>query len=357
LAGKTPPPVLKLLFFGIPVALLILLGIDVTSSRVLVTLLNVPVLVISFVAGTAIVAWAALRHANGDARLMLPAYFLVCCFLVRDIWQLFHPAGHSLILMTPYVRPVFLGAVLVVLMRRLATSLDRVDRANETLQLKLAEREAELANLHQIEQQEAARLVREHERQRLTRDLHDGISGHLVSIIAMSEQGGDTAPIEQAAREALDDLRLVIYSLDLGDRELPLALANFRERLTPQLRRMGVDLDWSTATLPEVSGVTPANALVVLRILQEAITNALKHGPAKRIVVRAASRDDDSFSLIVENDGGPFAGGKYGRGIDNMRQRASQLLGCVAIDPCPEGTRLTLTLPRNLTALQEQPIS
>jgi signal transduction histidine kinase len=242
-------------------------------------------------------------------------------------------------------------------MRRLATSLDRLDQSNETLQLKLAEREAELAKLHEVERQEAARVVREHERQRLTRDLHDGISGHLVSIIAMSERGGsDTGPIEQAARQALDDLRLVIYSLDLGDHELPLALANFRERLMPQLRRVGVELDWSTANMPEVSGVTPANALVVLRILQEAITNALKHGPASTITVRAAD-NDDTFSIVVENDGQPFAVGKCGRGLENMRRRAGQLQGEVTISPCAEGTRLTLRLPRRLPDLQDEPFS
>ncbi len=82
----------------------------------------------------------------------------------------------------------------------------------------------------------------------------------------------------------------MIYSLDIGEKELPLALANFRERLEPQLHRLGVALDWSMASLPEVSGVTPGNALVVLRILQEAITNALKHGPARRIAVRGSAR-------------------------------------------------------------------
>ena len=126
-----------------------------------------------------------------------------------------------------------------------------------------------------------------------------------MSIIALSERTGDK-PTEQAAREALNDLRLVIYSLDLGDRELPLALANFRERLIPQLHRLGVTLDWSIAGLPEVSGVTPGNALAVLRILQEAITNALKHGPARSITIRGALAADGMAAITIENDGRPF---------------------------------------------------
>src|SRR5690606_25991785 len=149
------------------------------------------------------------------------------------------------------------------------------------------------SRLHEKEQLRTADAVREEERQRLMRDLHDGLSGNLVSIIALAEQPEpERAAIEQAAREALDDLRLVINSLDIGDRDLPLALASFRERLAPRLRRVGVELDWSMEQLPEVSGVTPSSALAVLRILQEGVTNALKHGPARRIAIRGVADGD-----------------------------------------------------------------
>jgi signal transduction histidine kinase len=239
-------------------------------------------------------------------------------------------------------------------MRRLALSLEHLDRSNENLNRRLAEREAELDALHQQERIKAARAVREQERRRLTHDLHDGISGHLVSIIAMSEQTrGDVRPIEQAARAALDDLRLVIYSLDLGDRELPLALANFRERLIPQLHRIGVELDWSTAQLPEVSGVTPGNALSVLRILQEAITNALKHGPARKITIRGAAAPNGQASISIENEGRAFAPGKSGLGLASMRRRASQLHGELQVISLNGGVRVTLLLPPCLPDLQD----
>jgi len=108
----------------------------------------------------------------------------------------------------------------------------------------------------------------------------------------------------------------VIYSLELGDRELPLALANFRERLTPQLQRIGVALDWSTAKLPEVSGVTPGNALTVLRVLQEAITNALNHGPARTITIRGDTVDGGWAAIMGENDGRPFKADGRGHGLE-----------------------------------------
>ena len=162
----------------------------------------------------------------------------------------------------------------------------------------------------------------------------------------MSERaGGDVKPIEQTARQALDDLRLVIYSLDLGDRELPLALANYRERLIPQLRRIGVELVWSTANLPEVSGVTPGNALTILRILQEAITNALKHGPARQIAIRGAAAANGMVAITVENDGRPFVAGNAGFGLPNMRRRARALQGDVEVMSTDGGVVLTLLLP------------
>lgn len=242
--------------------------------------------------------------------------------------------------------------MIAVLMRRMSLSFDQLDRSNEVLAQKLAQREAELAVLARHEQLEATHRVREHERQRLTHDLHDGLSGHLASIIALSERA-DIKPIENAAREALSDLRLVIYSLDLDDSDLPLALANLRERLVPQLQRLGVELDWSMAGLPEVTGVTAGNALAVLRILQEAITNALRHGPAQRIIIRGGVSECGMAAITVENDGHRFVAGTGGRGLENMRRRAAQLNAKLEFAALDDGTRVRLLLPLRLADLQD----
>jgi signal transduction histidine kinase len=343
MAGTPPPKILKILAVALTVLLLLALATGIIDSRATIAAIAVAFMIGSFLAGSVIVARGALSADNVDARLMLAPFCLISCFAIRDFCVGLGVLDGS-VLLIPYVRLIFLVAFAAMLMRRLAASLTAVDHANETLNRRLGEREHELDALHRKERSEAARLVREDERQRLTRDLHDGISGHLVSIIALAERAGGGSDIEQAARQALDDLRLVIYSLDLGDRELPLALANFRERLIPQLRRLGVVLDWSTADLPEVSGVTPANALTILRILQEAVTNALKHGPARRIAIRGMPQDGRA-ALIVENDGRPFADGKAGLGLDNMRRRADGLNGEIRIRARDDGTALTLLLP------------
>src|SRR5690606_9967443 len=118
-------------------------------------------------------------------------------------------------------------------------------------------------------------------------------------------------------------------SLDVEDGDLRLALAGFRERLGPRLRRLGVTLDWSMEDLPEVGGVTPASALSILRILQEAVTNALKHGSARRIGIRGGPGGDDRAVVSVTNDLHGVPGEGQGRGMDNMYRRARDLGGFV----------------------------
>ncbi len=345
--GASPPRWFRLLIAGLAVVLMAGVALDILPDPHLLAAFYLATVVCSIIVATSVIAWHAVRDANMEAYFLLSPFFLTAWFMVRDAGV---SAGvfDGAVLLSPYMRPILLAAVLVLLMHRLVATLDRLDHANDTLNQRLAAREAELTALHHEERAKAAHAVRAEERQRLTRDLHDGIGGHLVSIIAMAEQpGSSTAPIEQAARQALDDLRLVIYSLDLGDRELPLALANFRERLIPQLRRAGVTLDWSMIGLPDVSGVTPGNALAVLRILQEAVTNALRHGPATVIAIRGAALEEKA-AIVVDNDGAAYADNPAGFGVANMRQRVAKLGGEIRIAPYANGTRVIVLLPTAL---------
>ena len=351
--GFRPPKALRYAAIIAPLVLLPVFLTGTVTVKSIMTVGDVVVLVASYLVSTGILLWGSVWHGSRDARLIVALVAVIAWYSARDAFVVVTAPEHGFNLLVAFPRPILLALVLMMFMRRMAASFDSLDRANETLNIKLAEREAELAAFHRQERTKTANLVREQERQRLTHDLHDGLSGHLASIIALSERAGDRST-EQAAREALNDLRLVIYSLDLGDKELPLALANFRERLVPQLHRLGVDLDWSMAALPEISGVTPGNALIILRVLQEAITNALKHGPARRIAIRGAIASDDTAAIWVENDGRSFTETAGGHGLGNMRRRAQQLGGDICIEPLASGSRLTLTIPQRLPNLSEE---
>jgi signal transduction histidine kinase len=299
-------------------------------------------------------AWGALVKRVKEAWLLL----LPLCFLALATLHdaaLVAGALDGPVVFSLYYRELLIIAIAVILMRRLGLSLMRLDDANTHLKRRLAEREIELHRLHEGERSEAARRVRSEERQRLTEDLHDGLSGHLASIIAQAER--EQSPgIEHTAREALDDLRVVIHSMDIGDRELVVALSGLRERLESQLRRQGVTLEWSMMRLPEISGVTPTHALNVLRIVQETVTNAVRHGPATRVEVTGSAAAHGEALIVIDNDGIPYEGegrgGRGGAGERNMRRRTDFLGGTLQIEALAGGTRVTLTLPSRLSGAQ-----
>lgn len=355
-------PIIALLVSGMPVPRALRACVPAVPALGIALALLTPLpawqvmLAFSIPAALAAVWGAALVAARGalrgvrEAQLLLAPALLFALALLHDVALV---AGwlDGAILLGAYYRMVLTIAIAVLLMRRLGLSLMRLDGANARLRERLAEREAQLARLHAEERREAAERVRSQERQRLTVDLHDGVSGHLASIIALAEREGAPA-IEHSAREALDDLRAVIHSLDIGDRELVVALAGLRERSARQLKRLGVPLDWTMAQLPEISGVTPTHALNVLRIVQEALTNAVRHGPATRIAVHGRAHGADEAVIVVENDGAPHAPeapGTAGAGLENMRRRARSLGASLAFEPLAGGgARVVLRLPLQL---------
>ncbi|WP_162247330.1 sensor histidine kinase [Devosia sp. Root635] len=327
--------------------LLLGLGLLLAPNPLLVTGISAMIAIGGHVVASVLLAANFVRTRRWDQGLLAVPFFLVAWIGLGDLLVV-TGLREAPFLLTNYVRPLTLLTIVVVLMRRLANSLNSLDLANDVLRHKLSEQERQLSALHERERRRAAEAVREEERQRLTRDLHDGLSGHLVSIIALSERGADAPTIERSARAALDDLRLVINSLDIGEEDLPLALAGFRERLEPQLRRLGVGLDWSMEKLPEIGGVTPGNALSVLRIMQEAVTNALKHGPARHIRIEGRAGSDGAAVIAVVNDGVAGEPARPGHGLSNMHRRASAIGGAASFERLEGGALLRLTLPQRL---------
>lgn len=343
------PRWLRLAVIGAPLVLCLLAAAGAPLE--LLVAVSVVTMAAGALAGGLLLLGGGSRPTEWDRMILAVPFLLTSFFSIRDMGVVIGVFDGAFLLAS-YMRTLTLVAVLALLMRRLVRTLNALDRANEVQRRKLIRQEEELSQLHQREQARMVQQTRDEERQRLMRDLHDGLSGHLVSIIALSEQGKDADPaIERTAREALEDLRLVINSLDVEDGDLRLALAGFRERLGPRLRRMGVNLEWSMEDLPDVVGVTPANALSVLRILQEAVTNALKHGSARRIGVRGAPGADDRAVLTITNDlNGPAAHGHgAGRGLENMYRRARDLGGFIHFEKGEDAAVLTVNLPVVLT--------
>jgi signal transduction histidine kinase len=147
---------------------------------------------------------------------------------------------------------------------------------------------------------------------------------------------------------------------DIGG-DLMLALGSWRERAVAQLRPHHIALDWRTAGpqgLPVHPELRPWHVIQILRLLDEAVTNAVKHSGASRIAVSIETLVDDDGGprgcITVADDGRGFdlaedgtaaTASKSSRGLRNMKSRAARCGIALALSTGPAGTRVILKLP------------
>src|SRR5258708_39257912 len=153
---------------------------------------------------------------------------------------------------------------------RFARALNQVDSFAGRLVTQVRQAEDKLKASFAREQERARAAALAGERTRLMRDLHDGLGGQLVSIVALSERGDASAPIGDAARAALKDLRLVIDSMDDIGGDLMLALGTWRDRAAAQLRPHDIALDWRGGAArgpPGPPEPCPLHVIPILRVV------------------------------------------------------------------------------------------
>ena len=232
--------------------------------------------------------------------------------------------------------------------RRHAKALQRVEAGEQEMARRLIQQREALTEQLQHEAAQERRQALLQERQRLMQDMHDGLGSSLLSAMVAVEQG--TMGREQVVdvlRECVDDLRLVIDSLEPVGHDLVALLATMRYRLGKRMQLGGVKLDWDVQDLPPLPWLEPPDALQVLRLMQEAITNALKHSHASRI--RLVTRDMQTrVEIRVEDNGEGFDVERiqHGRGLRGLQRRARKLGGSLRVDSSVgHGTVVTLRLP------------
>ena len=120
--------------------------------------------------------------------------------------------------------------------------------------------------------------------------------------------------------------------MEVVDADLLLLLATLRFRLSPRMESAGVQLRWDIQDIPRLEWLTPGTSLHILRILQEAFTNIIKHAHATEIRVATAVADGCIW-VTVSNNGQGFdverALHSGGKGMANQQRRAGFVGGRV----------------------------
>lgn len=225
-------------------------------------------------------------------------------------------------------------------------------------------RETDLARRHNeqllTEQLASAEVEKDHvlaqERTRSAAALHDGL-GHQLTAIRMSLDVGERlrrtdhdaawAEVNRAgdlATMALDRMRTWVRALD------PVSVGTLTdvaalEAVAASFRDTGLNVE--VRTLGESSQLDRARGLFCLRVVQEGLTNALRHGGASQVLIDV-HRTRDSLVLTLTDDGEPPDNGRLlnsGYGLRTLRERAEELGGTVSAGWVDDGFRLRTEVP------------
>ena len=297
---------------------------------------------------TSLLTYAALRSRSREYALLALILWLNIGLGVHD-WLL---TNWRMNLESVYLLPFGVLALFVMflasVLRDYLGALSASEKASSLLEARLAERERELdesyAKLRTVEQ---AQLL-SHERQRLMREMHDGLGSALMSSLVAVERGQmQPGDIAQVLRECVDDLKLTIDSLEPVGDDLLVLLATLRYRLEPRLQAAGIRLSWEVETVPRLAWLNPGVSLNILRMMQEILTNILKHAHAHSIRV-ATKSDGGHVSISISDDGAGFStntANDVGRGLRNLKRRAADIGGEVDIHSGANGTQVRIRLP------------
>jgi signal transduction histidine kinase len=285
-------------------------------------------------------AWVSYFHyyrtKNSKALWMGAAITFLLAVAIHDWLMMILSEQVSNILIMHFGPPImmlFIGGWIIF---HVSSSLEYQGRYGKLMEQQVERVSSELQQEHQ------KRLTLEHrqtllnERQRFTRELHDGMGGHLVAIKSMlgsTEHSKNT--IAKTMDQALLDMRLVIDTIDDDRNNIGMTLGTLRSRMEQQLHASGLEVSWNMVSLPFGCELESGLSIHLMRLIQEAITNVVRHADASWVDIRASVSKQDGNSMacieIADNGKGISPDVSFGRGIGNMQQRCAYLGGNLVI--------------------------
>ncbi|WP_137293380.1 sensor histidine kinase [Nocardioides dongxiaopingii] len=192
------------------------------------------------------------------------------------------------------------------------------------------------------------------ERNRIAHELHDVI-GHALTVsllhvtsarLALDEDPAEAAvslaEAERLARRSLAEVRSVVGSMQDAGPAGPLPGVGQLDELVASFVRAGADVDWSVTGDP--TPLTATEGLTLYRILQEALTNVVRHAPGAPVTARLEVGAGRS-RVVVDSRAPAGVTTADGTGLDGMRQRAAALGGELTAGPHEGGWRVEAVLP------------
>lgn len=264
-----------------------------------------------------------------------------------DLHSPFDPSLPISLYWSPIVGGLLGLGMILSLARQASEARKTVVHANTILAERLVEQDAELSRSYDAQKQMLERQVMLEERQRIVRDMHDGIGGQLLGLM-MQVRGGATEPkvIEEGLQASIADLRLIVDAMDTAEESLAETLRSFEHRARAQIEAAGIGFQVQHGLDESQAGPGARPTLQILRILQESVTNAMRHSGASTISLTSRYGANGEVVIEITDDGkGIPESITGGRGMISMRSRAAALHGELQVQTGEGGTSITLKLP------------
>jgi signal transduction histidine kinase len=316
---------------------------------------------------TLVMAFCLLWHAAAKSRYLSDFTFALSMFFgvganALDVARVKGWLPYSVLSMTYWLAPMLALAIGLLVIERLVRYLHYKKEAAAQLKRELAEQRIQLAVYNEEIQKQRETILLTEERQRLVRDMHDGLGSQLVSASALlkSSHSEDAMSIElsELIDHALLDLRSMLdvfsshkYHVDGEEQDtVSVLLGMLRHRLAPVFRSQTIEFDWQAEPLPHDFVQGDRERLQLLRLLQEACTNIIKHAQAQHVSMRTYVTSS-AIVFEVHDDGKGIEASKgtsqrTGHGMASMAARATRLGAQLVIDSSAEGTCIRVIFQR-----------
>lgn len=286
--------------------------------------------------------------------LMLGGCLLVLILtILHDIVMVFGPIPGDFTVL-PYSNIVITLSLSGILGLRHAHNVRRIEQFNVELAESIDSARSELATTLEREYSLALSNTRLKDRLEIAHDLHDGLGGALVHMIASIEQG--SGPVNRSQVVSMlklirDDLRQTIDSNSSPSIKVPATpiewAAPLRHRFTALFDELDIAAEWSFPARWQKSPTT-LQCLALARVVEEALTNVIKHSRAKHVIVRLKQPATNELTLEVEDDGAGFDVSavqlaSMSIGTRSMSMRIMRIGGRFSITSCPGKTTVLAT--------------
>ncbi|MCT8089162.1 ATP-binding protein [Acinetobacter sp. C_4_1] len=258
------------------------------------------------------VCYQAIQSKRTDYIFLAICLSAIVIFMIFDLLLLSGEIVTDIRPLSPYTGPVITFFMVIILGSRLARNVKKIETFNAQLEMKVQQVSNDLSSSLNEKHQLELKNVKLQERINLSHDLHDGLGASLVRSMILVDQSTHNISNKQflsMLKLLRDDLRQIIDSGSSADNKIPVSpvlwVAPVRHRFSQLMDELDIRSKW---IFPHEWQAVPSalQCLTLIRVLEESLTNIIKHSQAKQVKIVMVYIRENQFILSIEDDGVGF---------------------------------------------------